>query len=35
VLSAERRRRAIRQVAGSLPGVYEAGYLDMLRDEWC
>ena len=31
---AERRRRAIRQVAGSVPGVYEPGYLDKLRDEW-
>jgi hypothetical protein len=30
----ERRRRAIREVAGSLPGVYEPGYLDKLRDEW-
>lgn len=31
---AERRRRALREVAGSLPGVYEPGYLDKLRDEW-
>jgi bifunctional DNA-binding transcriptional regulator/antitoxin component of YhaV-PrlF toxin-antitoxin module len=30
----ERRRRAIREVAGSMPGVYEPGYLDKLRDEW-
>jgi hypothetical protein len=30
----ERRRRAIRDVAGRLPGVYEPGYLDRLRDEW-
>jgi AbrB family looped-hinge helix DNA binding protein len=32
--TAERRRRAIREVAGSMPGVYEPGYLDKLRDEW-
>ena len=31
---AERRRRAIRQMAGSLADVYEPGYLDKLRDEW-
>jgi AbrB family looped-hinge helix DNA binding protein len=31
---AERRRRAIREVAGSMPGVYEPGYLDKLRDAW-
>jgi bifunctional DNA-binding transcriptional regulator/antitoxin component of YhaV-PrlF toxin-antitoxin module len=31
---AARRRRAIEGVAGSLPGVYEPGYLDRLRDEW-
>jgi AbrB family looped-hinge helix DNA binding protein len=31
---AERRRRAIREVAGSMPGVYDPGYLDRLRDEW-
>jgi AbrB family looped-hinge helix DNA binding protein len=31
---AERRRRAIREVAGTMPGVYEPGYLDRLRDEW-
>ena len=31
---AEGRRRAIREVAGSMPGVYEPGYLDKLRDEW-
>lgn len=31
---AERRLRAIREVAGSMPGVYEPGYLDRLRDEW-
>lgn len=30
----ERRRRAIRRVAGALTGVYEPGYLDRLRDEW-
>jgi hypothetical protein len=26
--------RALDQVAGSLPDVYEPGYLDRLRDEW-
>ncbi len=31
---AERRRRAIREAAGALTGVYEPGYLDRLRDEW-
>jgi hypothetical protein len=31
---AERRRKALAAVAGSLPGVYEPGYLDRLRDEW-
>ena len=31
---AERRLRAIDEAAGSLPGVYEPGYLDRLRDEW-
>jgi AbrB family looped-hinge helix DNA binding protein len=31
---AERRRAAIREIAGSFPGVYEPGYLDKLRDEW-
>ena len=31
---AERRRRAIREVAGSMPGAYEPGYLDKLRDAW-
>lgn len=30
----ERRRRAIRRVAGALTGLYEPGYLDRLRDEW-
>ncbi len=30
----ERRLRAIREVAGSMAGVYESGYLDRLRDEW-
>lgn len=30
----ERRLRAIDEAAGSLPGVYEPGYLDRLRDEW-
>lgn len=31
---AQRRRRAIGEVAGSMPDVYEPGYLDKLRDEW-
>ena len=31
---AERRRAAIRAIAGTFPGVYEPGYLDKLRDEW-
>jgi AbrB family looped-hinge helix DNA binding protein len=31
---AERRRQAIREVAGTMRGVYEPGYLDRLRDEW-
>ncbi|HEY4026180.1 MAG TPA: AbrB/MazE/SpoVT family DNA-binding domain-containing protein [Candidatus Dormibacteraeota bacterium] len=31
---AERRLRAIEAMAGSMPGVYEPGYLDRLRDEW-
>ena len=31
---AERRLRAIDAVAGSMPGVYEPGYLERLRDEW-
>ncbi len=31
---AERRRRAIREVAGTMADVYEPGYLDRLRDEW-
>ncbi|MDQ6522267.1 hypothetical protein RB608_01580 [Nocardioides sp. LHD-245] len=28
------RRRALEQLAGSLTGVYEPGYLDALRAEW-
>lgn len=31
---AERRLAALADVAGSMPGVYEPGYLDRLRDEW-
>jgi AbrB family looped-hinge helix DNA binding protein len=30
----QRRRAAIRATAGSLPGVWEPGDLDRLRDEW-
>lgn len=31
---AERRREALRRVAGTFSGVYPPGYLDELRDEW-
>jgi AbrB family looped-hinge helix DNA binding protein len=31
---AERRLRALDAVAGSMPGAYEPGELDRLRDEW-
>ncbi|MBO0685091.1 MAG: AbrB/MazE/SpoVT family DNA-binding domain-containing protein [Candidatus Dormibacteraeota bacterium] len=31
---AEQRLRAIDEFAGSLPGVYDPGYLEKLRDEW-
>jgi hypothetical protein len=31
---AERRRKALATVAGTIAGVYEPGYLDKLRDEW-
>ena len=30
----DRRRRALGRAAGSLPGVWPAGALDELRDEW-
>jgi hypothetical protein len=30
----ERRRAAIVETSGSLPGVYEEGYLERLRSEW-
>jgi bifunctional DNA-binding transcriptional regulator/antitoxin component of YhaV-PrlF toxin-antitoxin module len=30
----DRRRRALERVAGALPGVWPAGALDGLRDEW-
>jgi bifunctional DNA-binding transcriptional regulator/antitoxin component of YhaV-PrlF toxin-antitoxin module len=30
----ERRRRALAKAAGALPGVWPAGALDTLRDEW-
>jgi bifunctional DNA-binding transcriptional regulator/antitoxin component of YhaV-PrlF toxin-antitoxin module len=30
----ERRRRALAKAAGALPGVWPAGALDELRDEW-
>jgi antitoxin component of MazEF toxin-antitoxin module len=29
-----RRRRALAELAGSMTGVYEPGYLDKLRSEW-
>ncbi|MCY7419748.1 MAG: AbrB/MazE/SpoVT family DNA-binding domain-containing protein [Chloroflexi bacterium] len=31
---AARRLRALKELAGSLTGVYEPGYLDQLRSEW-
>ena len=31
---AERRRGAIRRTSGELTGVYEADYLERLRDDW-
>jgi AbrB family looped-hinge helix DNA binding protein len=31
---ADRRLRALEQLAGSFADVYEPGYLDRLRDEW-
>jgi bifunctional DNA-binding transcriptional regulator/antitoxin component of YhaV-PrlF toxin-antitoxin module len=30
----ERRRRALDRAAGALPGVWPAGALDQLREEW-
>jgi bifunctional DNA-binding transcriptional regulator/antitoxin component of YhaV-PrlF toxin-antitoxin module len=30
----DRRRRALERAAGALPGVWPAGALDKLRDEW-
>jgi hypothetical protein len=30
----QRRRSAIAALSGSLTGVYEAGYLDELRQDW-
>lgn len=30
----DRRRRALAKAAGALPGVWAAGTLDELRDEW-
>lgn len=30
----DRRRRALGKAAGALPGVWPAGALDELRDEW-
>lgn len=30
----DRRRRALERAAGALPGVWPAGSLDELRDEW-
>jgi AbrB family looped-hinge helix DNA binding protein len=32
--SATRRREALAEVAGSLPGVWEPGALETLREEW-
>lgn len=29
-----RKRRALEELIGSTPGVYEPGYLDKLRSEW-
>ena len=29
-----RRREAVRRTNGALTGVYEAGYLERLRDDW-
>lgn len=29
-----RRREAVRDLAGRYPGLYPAGYLDVLREEW-
>ncbi len=31
---ADRRRRALDQAAGAMPGVWPTGALDELRDEW-
>jgi bifunctional DNA-binding transcriptional regulator/antitoxin component of YhaV-PrlF toxin-antitoxin module len=31
---AERRRRALADAAGSMPGVWPAGELERMRDEW-
>lgn len=30
----QRRRTAIAELSGSLTGVYEPGYLDVLRQDW-
>ena len=30
----ERRRAAVRQTSGALTGVYDADYLERLRDDW-
>lgn len=29
-----RRRHALAELSGSMPGVFEPGYLQKLRDEW-